>query len=154
MFPQDRQGVEMRTFIRHPSDIPIDVIFEGLVERKEEYLANVSIGGLAFSSATPLEENSSIVVRIPLVRPAFEARGRVIWCRKENDHFDIGVEFLETKDGFRIRMVEQICHIEHYKNEIKRKEGRDLSGKEAALEWINKFAGSFQKEQLVEKAKE
>lgn len=144
----------MRTFIRHPSDIPIHVVSEGMAAKKEDYLTNVSIGGLAFSSNVPFDENSSIVVRISLVRPAFEARGRIIWCRKEEDHFDVGVEFLETKDGFRIRMVEQICHIEHYKNEIKRKEGRDLSGKEAALEWINKFAGSFQEEQLVEKAQE
>jgi hypothetical protein len=54
------------------------------------------------------------------------------------------VEFIESKDAFRIRMVEQICHIEHYKNEIREKEGRLLNGREAALEWINKYAGSFE----------
>ncbi|MHB9155845.1 MAG: PilZ domain-containing protein [Endomicrobiales bacterium] len=143
----------MRTFIRHPSDIPIEVVPEGIFGNKEEYLSNVSVGGLAFRSAVPLEENSTIIVRIPLVRPVFEARGRVIWCREEDSHYDVGVEFVETKDGFRVRMVEQICHIEHYKNEIRQKEGRVLSGREAAMEWIHKYAGSFQNESLVEEVK-
>jgi hypothetical protein len=42
-------------------------------------------------------------------------------------------------------MVEQVCHIEHYKNEVKRREGREISGEQAANEWIAKFAGNFPK---------
>ncbi len=41
------------------------------------------------------------------------------------------------------RMVEQICHIEQYKNEILKAEGRQLDSKQAALEWIQKFASEF-----------
>ena len=55
----------------------------------------------------------------------------------------MGVELLEKEEAFRTRMIEQICHIEHYKNEVYKTEGRELSGEEAALEWINKFAHTF-----------
>jgi hypothetical protein len=40
-------------------------------------------------------------------------------------------------------LVEQVCHIEQYKKEVFLKEGRLLSGDEAAAEWIEKFANQF-----------
>jgi len=137
---------ERRIFIRHPSDIPLEVEPGNVVLRKEELLSNVSVGGLTFVSNVPFEKNSTVKITIRAVRPAFEASGRIVWCSDSSGRFEIGVEFIETKDAFRIRMVEQICHIEHYKNEMRAKEGRSLSGREAALEWINKYADSFEKQ--------
>ena len=145
-------GDNMRTFIRHPSDIPIEIHPEDLSSHKEEYLNNISPGGLSFRSQIPLREGAAIRIKIPHVKPAFEARGKVVWCRKENEHFDVGIEFIETGDAFKARMVEQICRIENYKKEIYEKEGRQLSGKEAAMEWISKYAGKFEAEtEVVEK---
>lgn len=40
-------------------------------------------------------------------------------------------------------MVEQLCHIEHYKAEVLAREGRQLDGEQAAREWIRKFAHGF-----------
>jgi hypothetical protein len=40
-------------------------------------------------------------------------------------------------------MIEQICHIEHYRKEVKLVEGRELSSEEAADEWITRYAGDF-----------
>jgi hypothetical protein len=40
-------------------------------------------------------------------------------------------------------MVEQVCHIEHYRNEVLALEGRRLSTKQAAEEWIKKYSASF-----------
>ena len=40
-------------------------------------------------------------------------------------------------------MIEQICHIEHYRAEVEGKEGRELSSQEAAKEWISSYAGDF-----------
>jgi hypothetical protein len=40
-------------------------------------------------------------------------------------------------------MIEQICHIEHYRKEVKLAEGRELSSEEAADEWIKRYAGDF-----------
>jgi hypothetical protein len=136
----------MRTFIRHLSDIPIEVKTENLNVEKNESLNNVSFGGISFRSDTAFDAGSVLFIKITSVRPLFEARAKVIWCRQDGEHFEVGVEFLETTDVFRIKMVEQICRIENYKKEILEKEGRALSGQEAALEWIGKYADDFQKE--------
>jgi hypothetical protein len=40
-------------------------------------------------------------------------------------------------------MVEQVCHIENYKKEIYRAEGRLLSSEQAAMEWIIRYASRF-----------
>jgi hypothetical protein len=34
-------------------------------------------------------------------------------------------------------------HIEHYRKEVERLEGRALTSQEAAGEWISKYAGDF-----------
>ncbi len=134
----------MRTYIRHPSDIPIEIQAD---ERKsglsQEHLNNISTGGLSFSSSRELQPGTVINIRISNVQPDFTARAQVVWCRQESDGFVIGVAFTESGDLFRVRMVEQICHIEHYKAEVLATEGRRLDGEEAAREWIRKFAGDF-----------
>jgi len=148
----------MRSFIRHPSDIPIEIHpFHGAAReqvttavREREYLNNVSTGGISFKSGIPLQMDAVVTIRIPVVKPAFEAKGKVVWCHKENDHYNVGAEFIELRDMFRARMVEQVCRIEHYKKEIYEREGRALSGQEAALEWIRKFAPSFQDDVVEE----
>lgn len=133
----------MRNFIRHPSNIPIDFHMEELVTKGNEYLKNVSFGGLSFSSEQELTTGTVISIKIPFIQPVFQAVGRVSWCRPENDQFEVGIEFIDKDDMFRARMVEQICHIEQYKQEVLKKEGRKLNGEEAALEWIEKFAPMF-----------
>ena len=133
----------MRSFIRHPSNIPIDFQLEELVVEGNEYLKNVSVGGLAFNSKSQIDVGRIIRIKIPLVNPVFQALGRVTWCRPENSHFEVGIEFLDENDTFRARMVEQICHIEEYKQEVLEKEGRTLSGEEAASEWIQRYAIEF-----------
>jgi hypothetical protein len=133
----------MRNFIRHPSTIPIDFHMEELVVEGDEYLKNVSFGGLSFTSKYELTMGAVISINIPLIQPVFKAVGRVSWCRPENNQFEIGIEFLDKDDMFRARMVEQICHIEQYRQEVLKKEGRGLNSEEAALEWIQKFAPQF-----------
>ena len=133
----------MRKFIRHPSDIPIQVLMEDVVSDEKEYLTNISFGGLAFKSLVHLAEGTIVRVKIPLVNPVFETKGRVVWCKKAEDCFDVGIEFLEQKDIFKARMVEQVCYIEHYKREISAVEGRELTAEEAAIEWIMKYAADF-----------
>jgi len=133
----------MRSFIRHPSDIPIDFQLEELVNEGGEFLRNVSHGGLAFHSRRDVPPGTVIRVRIPLVKPVFQALGQVTWCRAQEDGFEVGVQFLDQDDRFRARMVEQICHIEQYKQTVLREQGRVLTGEEAAAEWISRYARKF-----------
>ena len=132
----------MRSFIRHPTDIPIEVRFEDQACDREP-LRNVSRGGVCFQYPKAIARDSIILVRIALTVPPFEACCRVSWCQADIGSWQVGVEFLDQEDLFRVRMVEQICHIEHYRRAMRDLHGRILSGHEAALEWIEKHAGAF-----------
>jgi len=134
----------MRSYIRHPADIPIRIVTgQSQNETVHNQLSNVSQGGLAFNSVREIPPGAVIQVQIPVVVPAFEAQGIVTYCRAEHDSFVVGVEFIHRDDLYVARMVEQICHIEQYKQDVAVREGRQLSGQEAAREWIDKYAAHF-----------
>lgn len=133
----------MRKYIRHPTDIPLEFELGEVVAHQKDYLNNISEGGISFQSNTYIEAGSVINIRIPLREPVFQEKGIVKWCRKKKGGFDVGVQFRDVSSEYRLRMVEQVCHIEHYKKEILEKEGRKLTGEEAAIEWIRKFAKDF-----------
>ena len=50
---------------------------------------------------------------------------------------------METDRAFATRMVEQVQHIERYRQEVLRVEGRLLDDDSAALEWITRYAATF-----------
>ena len=136
----------IRKYIRHPASIPIEVHTH--VEASDDVtdcpnLTDVSYGGVSFSSIDSLDPGSVIEVRIPVIDKDFSIQGEVVWCEQRGKEFEIGVSFANDDEVFRLRMVEQICHVEHYKNEVFRAEGRDLSSEEAAKEWIKRFASDF-----------
>lgn len=133
----------MRSYIRHPSDIPIEFRREPISTRETHHLRDVSRGGLSFISDVPLELGAALSVRITSVEPAFEAPCSVSWCKRHDGQYLVGVKFLAAQDVYRARLVEQICHIEHYKKEVLEREGRVLSGEQAAREWITKYARDF-----------
>jgi hypothetical protein len=105
-------------------------------------LHDVGRGGLAFTANGPVPIGSHVRVRIALVAPEFLAPARVVWCRREDGKYLVGLEFDLADDAFRARMVEQICHIEHYRNE-QAEAGRGLTIRQAAKEWIEKHAHEF-----------
>lgn len=135
----------MRSYIRHPSDIPLEYQLEAYDEGLVINLNNVSYGGVSFYAEESIKPGTIIRLKIGLVDPKFVSKCNVTWCQMEGDRYVIGAMFLEQDDVYKARMVEQICHIEHYKNEVKRREGRILSGEQAANEWIAKFATNFPK---------
>ncbi|MEW5926624.1 MAG: PilZ domain-containing protein [Gemmatimonadota bacterium] len=132
-----------RRFIRHTADVPLEVraVREGAGETHRG--VNVSFGGLAFESEDPLAYGTTLEVRIDQVKPPFEAHARVVHCEPEGDHFCIGVQFLDEGDAFRARMVEQVCSIDRYRQQVREREGRELSSQEAAEEWIRRHASRF-----------
>lgn len=133
-----------RRFIRHTADVPIEVCAVEGSEAVVQQGTNISEGGLAFVSDACLDEEETIEVRIPDVDPPFEAHARVVWCRPEEDgRYLVGVQFLDAKDEFKARMVEQVCTIEKYRKDVLEQEGRDISAQDAAAEWIQKYAGRF-----------
>lgn len=135
----------MRNFIRHPASIPIEL--DACSAGIRTCTSNVSVGGLAFDSALPVGQGEVVALKIPAVSPAFEAVARVMWCKPKIGGFELGVAFLDQDDAFRARMVEQVCHIEEYKQAMLRIEHRDLTSQQAAREWIEKYAAQFAAEE-------
>lgn len=134
----------MREYIRHPSRIPLEVkLLDQDGPHQRDVLNNVSVGGLSFCSREAVNAGAHVAVRIPIIKEAVEVTGRVVWCRRKGQWYDVGVSFTDHQEAFRTRMVEQICHIERYKEDIRRRERREISSEEAAAEWIRKYADSF-----------
>ncbi|MBN1823482.1 MAG: PilZ domain-containing protein [Endomicrobiales bacterium] len=136
-----------REYDRHSMDMPIQVQLGDIVTHRKEYLNNISFGGLSFKSSVEVKLGTIVHVKIPLTKPVFAARGEVVWCNRNTDYYDVGVKFIGSDNPFKVRMIEQVCHIQNYKKEVFKKEGRILTGEEAALEWIKKFADKFPKEE-------
>lgn len=135
---------ESRRFIRHPTDIPVQWSIGGIVPPGGEHLRNISESGLAFVSQHDIPVGASIEISIPVVRPEVSMHGEVVWCRPTDDGcFEVGVRFTDEGQHFKMRMVEQVCYIEHYKREVLDTEGRTLTSEQAAVEWIKRFAKDF-----------
>jgi len=139
----------VRQFIRHPVNVPIEVsgcaVMPGGIADGDGAgeSRNVSRGGLAFRCNRALEPGGLAQLRIPCVRPPFEARARVAWCLPCEAGYEVGIEFLDADDDLRARMVEQICYIENYRKLVERTERRTLTGDQAAREWIEKYGARF-----------
>lgn len=52
-------------------------------------------------------------------------------------------EDIEKQDAFRARMEAQCIQIERYRLAVLRNEGRQLSRDEAGLEWVERYAETF-----------
>jgi hypothetical protein len=133
----------MRSYIRHPTDVPIELSPAGRMLGEHSRVQNVSVGGLSLKSGVELKLQTLINIRIPSVEPPFETVGLVVWCTEKYSGYEIGVQFINEQDAYAVRMVEQICHIEHYRIKVREKEGRSLNAEEAAGEWIEKYAKDF-----------
>ena len=132
-----------REFIRHTAGVPIEVRAVPGSDPVTLESSNVSVGGISFVSDVDYPLGSIISIRIGEVDPPFEANARVVWTSPERGRFCIGVNFLDASDAFRARMVEQVCSIERYRQQVEEREGRVLTAPEAAAEWIARYAGRF-----------
>lgn len=132
----------MRSFIRHDTELPIAVELAASPSSSDS-LCNVSHGGLSFRHATALPLGAQVQVSISVTGPSFAAACRVVWCQPEGNFWQVGVVFLDQEDLYRARLVEQVCQIEQYRKDEQARHGRKLTGQEAALEWIGKFAAGF-----------
>jgi len=133
----------MREFIRHPAGIPICYTLPGSIDNRGDRLKNISRGGLCFTTGMHIDPGKLIDIEISVVDPVFKALGVVVWCSKNNGMYYVGVRFRDVETEFAMRLVEQVCHMEGYRQAILRTEGRELTSEEAAAEWIAKYSETF-----------
>ncbi len=101
-----------RKFIRHPTHIPIEVRYMNELVYNKEYLNNISLGGIAFESDSHWDIDSIIIISI--LNSSLKFNGKVVWCRTNKNHFDIGVEILEEIDCTK-EINKKECQIQIYK---------------------------------------
>lgn len=140
---------ELRQYIRHPTDIPIECSVpdspdtpDTRAEAKSR-MRNVSRSGLCFTTRTRIEPGSQIKLKIPVNNVDFEVIGVVMWRNDMDGSYEMGVKFTDEQTEYSIRMVEQLCHIEQYRQQVQEREGREISSEEAGKEWVKKFASDF-----------
>ena len=139
---QDRHK-ERRKFIRHPSEMAIEYQESSGGNNGVTNLNNIGWGGLSFRSLVQVDVGIMLNIKIPIHNTNFSFDGQVVWCKPAEQQFDVGVQFINADDNHKTRMVEQVCYIEQYKQTVLKKEGRNLTSKEAAVEWIQKYSENF-----------
>ncbi|MGH1461593.1 MAG: PilZ domain-containing protein [Neptuniibacter sp.] len=135
-----------RRFIRHPAIIPIQLDYSshaGIADQHSGITRDVSAGGLSCHSDKLLSPGEFVEVEISLEEPPFKTIGHVIWCTRDNGGYLIGIGFSDMATAYAIRMVEQVCHIEEYRQKVMSEQGRELNSEEAAVEWISQHAAEF-----------
>jgi len=130
-----------RQFIRHPTDIPIEFSTDGTIEKLN--IKDIGSGGLCFACCHSINAGEQIQIIIPICQPEFDAKGIVCWCKQDGENFLIGVAFQQEEVSFAVRMVEQICHIEYYRSQVKKDQGLELTSEQAATQWISEYAHTF-----------
>jgi PilZ domain len=132
----------MRTYIRHPTSIPIQVCPSDQDESHAQ-VRNLSAGGLSFMTDKPVKVGAMIEFEIAVTKPDYHGRGVIVWRREQSpEHYEVGIRFTSDNEYFHARMVEQVCQIEDYRQRLALK-GRELSSEQAAIEWIEKYSGDF-----------
>ncbi|WP_447747610.1 PilZ domain-containing protein [Pseudomonas nicosulfuronedens] len=133
----------MRQFLRHPCDLPVELVIRKQTFLPRQRLHNISLGGVACNSPRGFRRGTSIELRIPLLGDAARYPGIVAWSRRQNSDYRVGIAFIDEDTLFRARMIEQVCQIEHYRLQQVQASGSEQPFEDLALEWIAQNAADF-----------
>ncbi|KSW22535.1 MULTISPECIES: PilZ domain-containing protein [unclassified Pseudomonas] len=133
----------MRQFLRHPCDLPVELVVRRQLFLPRQRLYNISLGGVACNAPRGFRRGTAVELRIPLLGDAARYPGVVAWSRKLSDDYLVGVAFLDEDTLFRARMVEQVCQIEHFRRQRERESGQAQPVEDTAREWIACNAADF-----------
>ena len=133
----------LQGFIKHPERFPFEFRRLRFWERSKIEITQNSNIGLTFSSEEYQKPGSIIEVTIPTRKETHRFLGKVVMVKESDKSYEIGIWLLNIEDGPKLRIVEQICHIELYLNDKRYKEGPFLSREKLTEEWIGRFASSF-----------
>jgi len=135
--------IDADNFIKHPDDQPISL------RRLKEPAYNFNAqryriaGGVRFSVKESVKPGTFIEIETSIQGRMVSFQGRVIWIKELSDQSkQLGLVFDNAEEAYRARMIEQLCHIEHYLRS-QNAEGRTLNARHAANEWINQFSPHF-----------
>ncbi|MBX9912862.1 MAG: PilZ domain-containing protein [Pseudomonadaceae bacterium] len=133
----------MRRFLRHPSDMPVELVLRKQLSAPKQRLHDISLGGVACNCSRSFRRGTAVEMRIPLLGDQARYPGVVAWCHKLPDDYLVGISFVDEDTLFRARMVEQVCQIEHYRHQRELELGKPQAVEAMACEWIAEHAAEF-----------
>ena len=141
----DEDTTAIRRHIRHVTGIPISVTldFDDTAVSEDDTITNISLGGLSFIADDRLDLRQHIEVNFPLLDRQECFSGKVVWCEKTGRGYEVGLEFDDIEKIERLKLVEQICEFEKFREELEQVSGKQLSREEMAREWSSYYAGDF-----------
>jgi hypothetical protein len=132
-----------RAFVRHPIQVPLSVRVPGGEEFRSR-VADISEGGVSFTSPLALEKGGAVEVVIPVHDSRFTLTGTVAWCSEAEDGgFRIGLSFIEPGTHFKMKLAEQVLRIEDLQQTLSRERGVSVTRQEAADLWVERYASNF-----------
>jgi c-di-GMP-binding flagellar brake protein YcgR len=137
---------ERRRFVRHPMCYPLAFEYAPRKLWERSHTVDVSQGGLLFLSKRQLKPGRIIILKLPLQNKLFKVRARVVHVKQDSENprfYDVGVSFYRRTDAFGVKLVEQIYLMDEFRAMRSLELGREVSFKEASLEWVRKYAKKF-----------
>ncbi len=129
---------EPEFYLQHPSNAAIEFLTQHSALKTQDYLPL----GLICNQDEAYAMGTEICIKHPQLPDDLPIKGIVVWCRRQNSGYQVGLGFRTEEDLYRIRMFEQLCHIQLYQKEM-RSSGRKISTERAAQEWIEEYAAHF-----------
>lgn len=123
--------------------MPVELVLRRHANIPRQRLHNISLGGVACNSSRAFRRGTPIEMRIPLLGEQARYPGIVAWCRRQAEEYLVGIAFTDEDTLFRARMVEQVCQIQHYRQQLERHCGAPVSIEHCAQEWIAQHAATF-----------
>ena len=130
-------------FIKHPERFPLQFRRLRFWEQTKIDLSQRTNMGLNFNAESYQKPGSILEITIPTRKETHQFLGKVVMVKETAQGFETGVWLLNLEDVPKLRIVEQICHIELYLNDKRYQEGPFMSREKLTEEWISRFAGSF-----------
>jgi len=134
----------LQGFIHHPPSYPLRfrTLRRGQVSDHEAQTSGQKMG-LCFKSHQYYPPGQHMEVMIEIKREAHYFTGEVVLVRSHEQYFEIGL-WLDRPDSVaKLRILEQLCHIEAYTRHKHHHEGPFVSPEYIAREWISRYASSF-----------
>ncbi len=139
----DFSNEQLQGFIKHPERFPLHVKRLNFWEKSRLDMSNPSNIGLTYSCDQPQKLGSILEITVPTRKETHAFKGKVVAIREKDSGYDIGVWLINAEDAPKLRIIEQICHIELYLNDKKYREGPFVSPEKITQEWIGKYASHF-----------
>ena len=142
-FPESEQD-KLDRFIYHPTGYPLACRRLWFKHKQDDYLGEEPGNiGLCFISEKYIKPGTSLEICINLRGEDHKFYGKVVLVKNLEDRFEIGLWLSSKTESAKIRIVEQICHIEAYLQHKRYREGPFISRERVTEEWISRFAATF-----------